>query len=123
MKYKVRHTTKYSYSEPVPISHSQVRLAPREMPGQHCSHHRLVVTPTPADRGRRVDYSGNHVDYFSINVPHRSLAVTAHSRVEVLPTSVPNPTTSPPWETVARSMRFDLSSEGLDAYQFVFDSA
>lgn len=122
MKYKVRHTTKYTYSDPVPISQTQVRLVPREMPGQHCSHHRLIVTPAPTDRGRRVDYCGNSVDYFSITEPHRSLTVTAHSHVEVHPVPDTRPETSPPWETVARSMGHELSPEGLDACQFVFDS-
>lgn len=122
MKYKVRHTTKFAYSEPVPISHTQVRLAPRDMLGQRCSHHRLLIIPAPDDRGRRVDYCGNTVDYFSISEPHRSLTVTAHSRVEVLPESEVDPSDSPPWESVAESMKSDLTRTGIDAYQFVFDS-
>ncbi len=122
MKYRVRHTTTYSYAEPVPISYSQVRLAPREIPNQQCIRHRLLVHPAPADRGRRVDYCGNLVDYFSINEPHRSLKVSSQTQVEVLPSRELQAAESLPWEQVATDLKTDRSPAGLDAYQFAFDS-
>jgi transglutaminase-like putative cysteine protease len=105
------------------VCHNQVHLAPRDMATQQCEMFRLLIHPAPADRGRRVDYFGNHVDYFSIHEAHRGLTVTANSRVTVKPPPVVVAAESPPWEDVVRDLRRDLSPAGLDAYQYVFDPA
>lgn len=122
MTYKTVHTTRYTYSEPVPTCHNQVHLAIRETPHQNCEFHRLLIQPVPAGRGHRFDYFGNQVDYFSIHDPHRGLTVTATSRVRVTVLDPPMPSGSSPWERVAQRLRTDLSPGGLDAYQFIFDS-
>ena len=121
MKYKITHTTKYAYTEAVSVCHNQVHLAPRDMPSQQCEMFRLLIHPTPADRGRRIDYFGNHVDYFSIHEAHRGLTVTANSRVTVKPPPTVDVAASRPWEDVVRELRADLSPAGLDAFQYVFD--
>ena len=64
MKYRVNHVTRYSYSEPVPVCHNLVHLAPRELPFQSCQRYRLSVVPEVHERSRRVDTFGNQVGLF-----------------------------------------------------------
>lgn len=82
MKYKVAHRTEYQYREPVSGYHSIACLYPRPTPTQLCNAFELKITPTPAELIRRIDFFGNQVHYFSIQVPHRELVVEARSTVE-----------------------------------------
>ncbi len=82
MKYKVIHRTVYEYREPVSGYHSVACLYPRPTPGQVCNAFELKIIPAPAEVVGRVDFFGNQVHYFSIQVPHRKLVVEAQSRVE-----------------------------------------
>ena len=61
MQYCVRHTTTYSYTEPVPVCHNLAKLAPRATPNQVCHDFRLAIEPEPTFRIRRQDYFGNQV--------------------------------------------------------------
>ncbi|MCA9103326.1 MAG: transglutaminase family protein, partial [Planctomycetales bacterium] len=49
MKYKVTHTTKYEYTQAVPVCHNLVHLAARALPYQSCSDFRLLIHPEPSD--------------------------------------------------------------------------
>jgi transglutaminase-like putative cysteine protease len=122
MKYRVTHTTTYSYTEPVPICHNQVYLTPRDLPHQTCRLHKLIIKPRPATMGKRWDYFGNQLNYFSLHDGHHRLTVTAHSKVVIRPRRARNPAESAPWEQVVEGLRHDTTLAGLDAYQFVFDS-
>jgi transglutaminase-like putative cysteine protease len=122
MKYRITHTTTYSYTEAVPICHNQVYLTPRDLPYQTCRLHRLIVKPSPAAIGKRWDYFGNQLNYFSLHEGHHRLTITAHSKVMIRARSIRNPADSPPWEQVAQSLRHDTSPAGLDAFQYLFDS-
>ena len=122
MKYKISHTTKFSYSEPVPVCHNQVHLAPRDLPHQRCSDFALLLSPAPPDRDQRVDYFGNRIDYFSILEAHLGLTVTANSTIDVMESELPDPATTPAWESVVTLLRQDLSSAGLANQQFAFGS-
>lgn len=122
MKYEVSHTTKYSYTEPVPVCHNQVHLAPRNLPTQTCTDFKLLVTPAPSDCGQRIDYFGNQVDYFSIDTVHRGLAVTATYGLEVNPRRLPEAKGAPSWEDIAADLAGDRSPEKLSTFQFTFAS-
>ena len=50
MRYNIRHTTVYSYTDPVPVCHNLVHLAPRDTPAQICREHRLAIDPQPSVR-------------------------------------------------------------------------
>ncbi|MEM8946973.1 MAG: transglutaminase family protein [Planctomycetota bacterium] len=80
------HTTKYAYSEPVPVCHNKLHLAPRTHFNQRCSDFRLLVIPEPAAIVSSHDYFGNRTDYFSLTDAHRGLSVTASSSMEVIDT-------------------------------------
>ncbi len=105
MKYQLTHKTWYAYSEPAPVCHNLVHLAPRATARQACSHYRLRIDPAPAFLSRREDYFGNCVEYFSIEGPHRRLEVVAESTVEVRPVATRLLEKSPPWEGVVAAAR------------------
>jgi transglutaminase-like putative cysteine protease len=122
--YQITHTTKYTYSEPVPVCHNLVHLAPRNLALQKCHEFSLLLSPAPPYRQVSEDYFGNRVDYFSIHVAHLGLTVTAHSRVELLNgRAEPDPLATPAWDALTREVRADRSPAGLAVYQFAFGSA
>ena len=112
VKYNVTHTTKFSYSEPVPVCHNLVHLAPRAIAHQTCHEFSLLLSPAPPYRHRRLDYFGNQVDHFSIHVAHQGLTVTAHSQVEILPSPVPDAAATPAWTELAQSRTQRCFSRG-----------
>lgn len=122
MKYKVTHTTKYAYSEAVPVCHNLVHLAPRELPHQKCTAFKLLIHPDPFSVSNRKDYFGNDVAYFSIDQPHLGLTVTATSHVEVFPVTLPPENETPPWENIVTQLEKEITPAKLDAYQYVFNS-
>ena len=122
MTYRIVHKTTYTYKHPVSFGDHVAYLIPRSQPHHTCTSHELVVTPAPAALRERSDYFDNRVTFFTIDEPHEELKIEAHSQVVVDGPSAPWPDQSPAWDEVVRSMRADLSPEGLDAYQFVFES-
>ncbi len=122
MMYRVRHTTTYAYTSAVSVSHNVLHLTPRECQHQRCPMHELLIYPKPAFINQAEDYFGNPVTYFGLQEPHEALTMTANSTVEVTPVDWPQPRDTPPWELVRKQLRQDCSRDGLDAYQFVFDS-
>jgi transglutaminase-like putative cysteine protease len=122
MTYRIVHKTTYKYKNPVSFGNHVAYLTPRSRPHHTCTSHELLVSPTPAELGERLDYFGNAVTFFTIQEPHEELKIEARSRVVVDGNSVKWPERSPPWDEVVRSLATDLNPAGLDAYQFVFES-
>lgn len=119
MKYKIAHTTKYQYSNAVPVCHNLVHLAPRALKHQTCSEYHLVVHPEPREIVQRFDYFQNQVSYFSIEQAHRGLTVAATSHVEVREPAESSPSESPAWEAIAHRLQHEDSKDTLEAYEFV----
>jgi transglutaminase-like putative cysteine protease len=69
-----------------------------------------------------LDFFGNPVSVFTIREPHNELKIEALSQVALDDHPAGWPEHSPSWEEATRSLPADLSVEGLDAYQFVFES-
>ena len=122
MIYRVRHTTTYDYKDPVSVSHHLVRLTPRNLPGQMCHKTQISVLPAPHITATHNDYFGNTQMFFTLEEPHDGLIVEANSELEVHSIERPDFSGSPAWERVVESLATDHREEGLDAYQFVFDS-
>lgn len=115
MRYRVRHETRYEYSDPVSISHHILRLTPRASAVQNRLDSRIAITPKPSGRAVHEDYFGNQVTSFNLLEPHDVFVVEATSELTV---EVPPPVdfvNSPPWETVRET-------QDLEACQFLFDS-
>ena len=116
MRYNIRHTTIYSYTDTVPVCHNQLHLAPRDTAAQSCREHRLAIEPQPSIRARRRDYFGNDVEFFSIQEAHDGLSVTAMSLVDVASPVLKIGQKTPAWEDVAAAIPTSSSSPGLAAY-------
>ena len=69
--YLVAHTTQFSYSRPVSVSHHVARVMPRECPGQECLQHELQIDPPAAIVRPHRDYYGNGVAFFIMERAHR----------------------------------------------------
>jgi transglutaminase-like putative cysteine protease len=88
--YRVIHRTEYRYDAEVTASYSEAHLTPRTLAHQDCREAELLIEPAPSDQTQHVDFFGNRITYFSVDEPHRSLAVTATSVVDVRrPEAVP----------------------------------
>jgi transglutaminase-like putative cysteine protease len=121
MRYKIVHTTTYTYSDAVPICHNEVHLIPRDGARQACLYNRLRIKPRPSILEQRIDYFGNRVTDFAIEQAHQKLTVIALSRVHV--TAAPPAIDSEgaaPWEDIRDALA--SYSDLVEVYQFVFDS-
>ncbi len=121
MTYRIVHRTTYQYKHPVSFGNHAVYLAPRSSAHHRCESHELLVAPAPATRSERIDFFGNRVRFFTILQPHERLVVEARSVVTIDAETV-WPEHSMAWDEVVRSLPDDISPEGLDAFQFVFES-
>src|SRR5882724_11972633 len=122
MLYAITHTTIYEYSEPAAVGHNVLHVQPRAHPRQVLFDCALEIDPVPAVTRRLADYFGNPVCYFSVQQPHRRLALTARTRVEVSPPTPFDPDRSPPWHEVPALLRAGGTPDGRDAYGFTFES-
>ncbi len=121
MTYRIVHKTTYKYKSSVSVGSHALYLTPRSLPHHRCTWHEVKIKPEPPTRTQRVDYFGNHINFFTIQEPHDELQIEARSEVTV-DDDRKWPERSPAWEDVAKSLRTDFSPSGLDAYQFVFES-
>lgn len=119
--WRVVHTTAYRYSEPVPVCHNEVHLAPRDSSRQRVRRHRLDVTPPPAGVSDHTDVFGNRVGFFTVDEPHERLVVTSVSDVEVAvePAAIPG---DRPWEEVVAMVNDRPGRESIWLRQFRLES-
>jgi transglutaminase-like putative cysteine protease len=122
VRYDVRHTTAYSYSEPVPVCHNEIHLVPRELSRQRLLATALEVDPPPAGVSTSTDYFGNQVGYFSVEEGHDRLVVTATSSVAVTPPQPWQECGSMPWEAIRDEAATTPLPEAIAAREFVLDS-
>ena len=120
MKYKITHRTTYKYKYPVSVGNHVACLKPRTLPNHQAAQSELHISPAPVTRTERVDFFGNTLCFFTIQEPHRELVVEGHSEVDVQPTD--QAYGALPWEEAAGSLATDHTPEGLEAYQFEFES-
>ncbi|TWT77083.1 Protein-glutamine gamma-glutamyltransferase [Posidoniimonas polymericola] len=121
MRYRITHTTKYAYSEPVAVCHNLVHLSPRETRGQTRQSYRLIILPDPSDVLQRTDVFGNPTEYFSILEAHRGLSLSATSEIEIDERDEPGPGT--PWEQVRDALPAAEPDAPMRPYQFAFPSS
>lgn len=122
MKLAAQHITTYLYSEPVSICHTEVHLAPRNVPGQKLLTFELKIRPEPDFIHSRTDYFGNSTTYFSIHEPHSTLTVEGLSELEIDTEEPPCPELTPPWERVRDQVREGSTEECFLASEFLYRS-
>jgi len=116
------HVTRYWYSGPVSMCHTEVHLTPRPRKNQTILEYGLDVSPTPDSLVSREDYFGNGVTYFSIAEPHRELVITSRCLANLEASAPPTLDLSPPWEQVRGEVAKRDTPETFEAGQFVFES-
>lgn len=82
MRYRLRHETKYNYSEEVTLCHNELRMTPRDGDGQRCVNSFVKIDPEQNTFDERVDFFGNKVVYFDVESPHKQLVITVESDIE-----------------------------------------
>jgi transglutaminase-like putative cysteine protease len=122
MNYRIAHRTTFKYRHPVSVGKHVACLKPRSLRNQQLANSELHIEPTPATITERVDYFGNVLCFFTVQEPHKELVVEAQSEVRLENDPASFPQDSLPWEEAARLIPRDQSVEGLEAYQFVFES-
>ena len=117
MKYRVKHTSRYSYGGAVDLAAHMVHLRPRPLPWQQILTEEISADPDESRRHDAEDHFGNKVTWLFLDRPHADFSVIADSLVDV---SYPvPPTESPAWETVVEAARDPLAGT---AAEFRFDS-
>ena len=105
MRFRITHTTRYDYAEPVSLCHSILHLKPRQNERQRTLASQVRIDPGPAVNREHTDFFGNRVNYFSIQQAHDALEVTAQSEVQVGPQDLPDPAATPAWEVARDSLQ------------------
>ncbi|WP_441962584.1 transglutaminase family protein [Mycolicibacterium houstonense] len=117
--YAITHRTVYRYSDDVTSSYGRGFLTPRDLAGQRCLSHELVIEPPAADRSTSRDAYGNVSSYFHVTERHRTLSITSRSVVEVdppAPEHYSGASARAPWE-LARP----VGGDGALAAEFTLD--
>lgn len=122
MNYRVTHTTKYHYSELVSLCHNEARITPRSFFNQTCLESNLTIDPTPTTYREREDFFGNRTAYFSIEQPHKILAVTSTSTVRIVPYSDNSNLSNITWQDVRDHVQTSLEPTLLEVKQYTLNS-
>ena len=122
MTYRIVHRTTYKYTYSVSLGNHVGCLTPRSLPHHRCVSNEIRIDPAPATLSERVDYFGNHLSFFTVQEPHKRLIVEARSEVVIDDDVKPWPATTIPWQEAAKLLPADRTPEGMQAYQFVFES-
>ncbi len=123
MRYRIRHTTRYQYSEPVAGSHHAAHLRPRDSAGdQVCRRWKLDIQPRPALYSETFDFFGNPVAFFTVQEEHEELVIEAGGEVTVMTASIPAFETTPTWNRVAALLRAPEGGALLEACQYAYGS-
>jgi len=112
MRYRLRHTTSYTYSWAVDISHHMLHLALPELPRQRVKACTVTTNPQAGRLAAHIDHFGNRVAHLTIDAPHTRFDVELRAEVEVDAYHAPDAATTPAWET-ARDM---LDGDGFPDY-------
>lgn len=107
---EIRHRTRFGYAEEIPTSYNEARVTPAHLPRQRVLSSSVDITPLTWQTNY-VDYWDTRVTAFEVLRPHRSLTVTASSRVEVMPEY--QPWQAPDWAELHSPALVDRLDEYL----------
>ena len=108
---EIRHRTRFKYSVEIPTSYNEARVIPAHLPRQRVLTSEVEITPVTWQTNY-VDYWDTRVTAFEVLRPHRSLTVTATSRVEVMPEYAP--WQAPDWSELRSPSLIDHVAEYLE---------
>jgi transglutaminase-like putative cysteine protease len=113
MKYRVRHTTSYTYRRPVDLAAHMLHLLPRALPQQVVSSADIVSTPAAARSTDGTDHFGNRVSWLFLDLPHAAFEVRMSASIDVGFGPPPEAAATPTWESIATATR----TGGVAAWQ------
>lgn len=123
MKYKIKHTTRYQYSETVSLCQNQARLSPLSNSFQTCLSNRITTEPAADYIDSYNDYFANQVHVFEISTQHDVLIVTAESLVELNPRPQVNLfSRQETWESVVLKLQNPMNRDLLAAAEYTLAS-
>jgi len=121
MIYRLRHSTTFTYSQPVTLVYNLLHLRPRPLPWQTGHASRLTILPEPVILREYNDYFGNMVTYCGVQQKHEAMRIVIESEIEVAsrPGLALNGT---PWEQSMEILRKLQGRQTCEAMQFCFPS-
>jgi transglutaminase-like putative cysteine protease len=120
--YDVRQTTTCGYASPVAHARHVLRLTPITRDGERVHLAALQIVPEPKYRREGQDFFGNRLTWIEVEEPHDTLTVKLVARLAVDAAPIPEPSSTPEWETV-REEAFATSDIGpLSPAHFLFPS-
>lgn len=122
MKYRLRHTTSYSYSWAVDISHHMLHLALPDLPRQRVKSSAVSTSPAAGRMAEQQDHFGNRVAWLTLEESHTRFDVELRAEIEVDPFTPPDPTLTPGWENIRDALAGDGFPEAVMECEFVHDS-
>jgi transglutaminase-like putative cysteine protease len=123
MLLEVTHETRYAYTAAVSLAHHRAHLRPLVDAAQQLLGFGITIEPPPEQCHDSIDAFGNTQTHFSLSHPHRSLAVSATSRVEVRPRFEGlEPAAAPAWDGLAETLRYVAGGAPTDALEFAVPS-
>lgn len=122
MKYRLRHTTSYSYSWQVDISHHMLHLALPDLPRQRVKSCIVSTSPTAGRMAEQRDHFGNRVTCLTLEESHTRFDVELRAEIEVDAFAPPEASATPEWETLRDALAGDGFPEAVTESEFVHDS-
>jgi len=122
MKYRLRHTTSYSYSWAVDISHHMLHLALPNLPRQRVKASTVSTSPNAGRMAEQRDHFGNQVAYLTLEESHTRFDVELRAEIEVDAFTPPEASATPAWETLRDALAGDGFPEAVLESEFVHDS-
>ena len=116
-RYRIHHTSAYSYDQPVTASFNEVRQTPAATPWQIPMESVLRVDQSSWHH-RYIDYWGTSVRVFEAHAPHRELVVDVTSLVEVDSTRRSRGGHDMTWDVVRSAATADKFDEYLATSTF-----
>jgi transglutaminase-like putative cysteine protease len=118
VNYRIRHLTRYRYSEAVTNSQHDLHLLPRDLPHQRCLSSDLEIKPAPSVCEERRDYFGNRATHVALASAHAELSVVANSRVDISAPAAVEPEQDLPWELAVTEIAGDRSQPQVQEMTF-----
>lgn len=122
MRYRLRHTTSYSYSWAVDISHHMLHLALPDLPRQRVRSCTVTTNPNAGRMEDQLDHFGNRTAYLTVEESHTRFDVELRAEVEVDPVKAPDVNATPGWESIRDMLAGDGFPEPSGESEFVHDS-
>ena len=123
MIYQVRHLTTYLYEKPVTFARCALRLTPWRGADQAVLDSNLTITPHPTRLDEHLGQFGEHVVTATLETPHRSLKILAHSHVEVTRPRSSGPLGGAAWESVREAAFASRSLDIESPVHFLYPTA